>query len=110
MESNYTKIGSLQKSFGTAGFLKYKVFPNYSEELKDAAFLFLQHDDYYVPYRILNFEQGKRLIQFDDIDNQEKASSIQKSFLPDEADENTGKKTTQELLKERPPISKFPMG
>ncbi len=84
MVSNFTKIGSLQKSFGTDGFLRYKVLPEFKLDLKSAKFLFMMHDDYYVPYRIVELQAEKKLIHLDDVNDQEAASAIQSQdlFLP----------------------------
>ena len=86
MVSNFTKIGSLQKSFGTDGFLRYKVMPEFKLDLKSANFIFIMHDDYYVPYRIVELQVEKKLVHLDDVNDQDAAFAIQSQdlYLPSE--------------------------
>lgn len=81
MESKYSKIGSLQKSFGTDGFIKFKLFSEYKDELEKQSFLWILQDDYYVPYRVLDINTSKRLIKFDDINSIEQAIKIHNKSL-----------------------------
>ena len=81
MEDNYIQAGNLQRSFGTEGFLKFKVFPNLKEQFFKATFVWLKHDDYYVPYRISQLDGAKKMIQFDDVFDTEKAQKIHNKTL-----------------------------
>lgn len=81
MENNYTKVGALQKSFGTEGFLKYKIFNEFKDDFIKATFIWINHDDYYVPYRVTGLKVDKRLIQFDDVFTNEAAEKIHNKSL-----------------------------
>jgi 16S rRNA processing protein RimM len=76
MGNNFIKIGSLQKSFGTEGFIKFKSFPEFKDEILSADFLWLAEDDYHVPYRVVSLNKAKNMIQFDDVFSNEQASKI----------------------------------
>ncbi len=81
MASNFVKVGSLQRSFGTEGFLKYKLFSDYKEHVQKAEFLWIMHDDYYVPYRVVELNSSKKMIQLDDVIDVESAAKIHNKAL-----------------------------
>lgn len=81
MESKFIQAGNLQKSFGTEGFLKFKAFPELKEQLLQSEFIWLMHDDYFVPYRVISIDGSKKMIQFDDVFDIEKATKIHNKAL-----------------------------
>jgi len=81
METEFTKIGILGKSFGTEGFNKLKVFNEFGEIVKKSDFLFIKVDNYYVPYRVEAFKPGKRMIKFDDVETQQSADKLHNQSL-----------------------------
>lgn len=84
MESEYIKIATLGKSFGTDGTIRIKVFPEFHDEAKKQDFIFIETDNYHVPYRVIKWTKSDQYILFDDINDQFQADKLQgkKCYLP----------------------------
>lgn len=77
MDNSFIQIGQLGKSFGTDGFNRIKIFDEFLEVAKTAEFLFLEEEDYHVPFRVISWKKGNAMIQFDDVKTQDQADQIQ---------------------------------
>lgn len=84
MDDKYKQIGQLGRSYGNQGNNRVKIYEDYTEILKDQSFVFIHHDSYFVPYRVVYLNLPKKLIRFDDIVTQEQADRIQNEaiYLP----------------------------
>lgn len=84
MEVEYTKVGLIGRSFGSEGFCKIKFFDEFAEVATKATFLFINHEECQVPYRVVDFQKARKMIRFSDILDQQKADKLHGSsvFLP----------------------------
>ena len=84
MANKYTQIGHLGKSYGIDGFNRITIFEDFEELAHHEKFLFLEEEDYHVPYRIQNWKKGGKQIRFTDVLTQDSADKIQNKeiFLP----------------------------
>ena len=80
METNYTKIGIIGKSFGTEGFNRIKMYDDFFDVCKKQDFIFLQIDNYFVPFRVVAWKNNHQLVKFDDISTQFQADKLHKSY------------------------------
>ena len=76
MENKYIQVGQLARSFGTEGALKIKLFEEFLEVSTKEVFLFINHDEYFVPYRVIKLNLSKKMVAFSDINTQQKADRI----------------------------------
>ena len=77
MEVNFTQVGQVGKSFGTDGYCKIKLFDDFGTIVLKELFLFLEEEDYHVPYRIESWAKGNSMIRFDDVKDQYQADALQ---------------------------------
>lgn len=84
MENDYVKVATIGKSFGSDGTVRIKMFPEFLDTAKKEDFIFLDWDNYFVPFRILKWKKSDQYIIFDDIVNQHQADKLQgkSCFLP----------------------------
>lgn len=86
MEISYTKVGTVGKSFGVKGYNRIKIFDDYFDTVIEQKFVFLEVDNYHVPYRINEWRSSNQEVKFDDISDQVSADKLNalSVYLPSE--------------------------
>lgn len=96
---NYVQIGTLGKTHGLKGELKFKIEEEYIDDFNEVDVLFIQVKGHYAPYFIASIRSSS-IIKFEDTDTKETAKLLQNKaiFLKEESITITAADIPDELI------------